>query len=191
MTFSLILKRLILGVFLTAAGGVLPLLMAQAAKAQTSPQTANIQIQANVNAACKITSTQDINFGTYDPLGAHATTALDAQGQVIVKCLPSTQATIKLEQGANPATGSSCTSPLRQMANNTARLPYGLYQDSARSQVWGCDTSNDVEYTASNASPKAFTIYGRIPAGDTLPSGTLDQLQPGAYTDSVQVTVSF
>lgn len=191
MTFSLILKRLILGVFLTAAGGVLPLLMAQAAKAQTSPQTANIQIQANVNPACKITSTQNINFGTYEPFGAHETTALDAQGQVSVKCLPNTQATIKLGQGAHAATGSSCTNPLRQMANGTARLPYGLYQDSARSQVWGCDASNDVEYTALNASPQTFTIYGRIPAADNLPPATLDQLQPGAYTDSVQVTVSF
>ncbi len=191
MTFSLILKRILVGVFLAAAGGVLPLLVAQTAKAQTFSETANIQIQAKINPACKITGTQDIDFGVYDPLGAHAATPLDAQGQVSVKCLPNTQATIKLEQGSNPATASSCTSPLRQMANSTARLPYGLYSDSARSQVWGCDASNDVEYTASNASSQNFNIYGRIPAADNLPSGTLDQLIPGTYIDTVQVTVSF
>lgn len=191
MTFSLILKRILVGVFLAAAGGILPLLMAQTAKAQTSPQTANINIQAKINPACKITGTQDINFGIYDPLFAHATTPLSATGQVSVKCLPNTQATIKLNQGNNPATASSCTNPLRQMANSTARLPYGLYSDSATSQVWGCDAGNDVEYTASNAAPKNFTIYGQIPAADNLPTGTLDQLIPGTYTDTVQVIVSF
>lgn len=191
MTFSFVLKRILLGLFLTAAGGVLPLLMAQAAKAQTSPQTANIQIQAKVNPACKITSTQDINFGTYDPFGAHETTALDAKGEVSVKCLPDTQAKIALEEGGYPATGSTCTSPKRQMANSTARLPYGLYKDAARSQVWGCDATNDVEYTASNASPQDFTIYGRIPAANDLPAGILDQLKPGTYLDIVQITVSF
>ncbi|MFN4280512.1 spore coat U domain-containing protein [Thermosynechococcus sp.] len=191
MTFSLILKRLILGVFLTAAGGVLPLLMAQATKAQTSPQTANIQIEAKVNPACKITGTQGINFGDYDPLGLHAATALDEQGQVSIKCLRNTQVSIKLDQGANAAPGSSCTSPLRQMRNSSAVLPYGLYKDTARSQVWGCDASNDVEYTASNAAIQNFTIYGRIPAANDLPAGTLDQLEVGTYTDNVQVTVSF
>ncbi|MDR5639979.1 spore coat U domain-containing protein [Thermosynechococcus sp. PP42] len=191
MTFSFLLKRILLGLFLTAVGGVLPLLMAQAAKAQTSPQTTNIQIQANVNPACKITGTQNINFGTYDPLGAHATTPLDAQGEVSVKCLPKTQATIKLDEGSNASSSSSCTAPLRQMANADARLPYGLYKDAARSEVWGCDLSNAVEYTAPNASPANFPIYGRILAADNLPSGTLDQLKPGAYIDTVQVTVSF
>lgn len=193
MTFSFVLKRILLGLFLTAAGGVLPLLMAQAAKAQSSPQTANIQIQANVNPACKITGTQNINFGTYEPLGAHATTPLDAQGKVSVSCLPKTQASIKLQQGSNPAAGSSCTDPLRRMANGTAVLPYGLYKDSAAApaDIWGCDVSNDVEYTASNASPKDFPIYGRIPAANALPAGTLDQLEPGTYIDTVEVTVSF
>ncbi|WP_460193107.1 Csu type fimbrial protein [Thermosynechococcus sp. FA-CM-4201] len=191
MTFSFVLKRILLGLFLTAAGGVLPLLMAQAAKAQTSPQTTNIQIQANVNPACKITSTQDINFGTYDPFGAHATTALDAQGEVSVKCLPKTQATIKLGEGSNAPSSSSCTAPLRQMANADGRLPYGLYKDPARSQVWGCDPTNDVEYTATNASPKDFPIYGRIPAANDLPAGILDLLEPGSYLDTVQITVSF
>lgn len=191
MTFSLILKRLILGVFLTAAGGVLPLLMAQAAKAQTSPQTANIQIQANVNPACKITGTQNINFGTYDPLGAHEATSLDAIGQVSVRCLPGTQASIKLSEGLNPATGSSCTSPARQMANGSARLPYGLYKDSAATEVWGCAASSEVQYTASKAAITNFSIYGQIPAASSLPAGILDQLTAGTYSDTVEVTVSF
>ncbi|WNC44752.1 spore coat U domain-containing protein [Thermosynechococcus sp. GLH187] len=191
MTFSFLLKRILLGLFLTAAGGVLPLLMAQAAKAQTSPQTTNIQIQAKVNPACKITGTQNINFGTYHPLGAHATTPLDAQGKVSVQCLPKTQATIKLSQGNNSASGSSCASPKRQMASGTARLPYGLYKNSTATGIWGCDATNDVEYTASNALPKDFTIYGRIPAGNSLPAGILNQLTPGTYGDTVQVIVSF
>ncbi|MDM7325892.1 MAG: spore coat U domain-containing protein, partial [Thermosynechococcus sp. Uc] len=175
----------------TAVGGVLPLLMAQTAKAQTSPQTANIQIQANVKNACKITGTQNINFGTYDPLGAHEATPLDATGQVSIRCLRGTQASIKLSEGLHPATGSSCTSPARQMANGDARLPYGLYKDSAATAVWGCDASSEVQYTASNAAIKSFSIYGRIPAGSSLPADILEQLTAGTYSDTVEVTVSF
>lgn len=193
MTFSFILKRILLSIFLTAAGGVLPLFMAQTAKAQTSPQTANIQIQATVNPACKITGTQNINFGVYDPLFAHETTPLNGKGEVSISCLPSTRAAIKLRQGSYPASGSSCTTPLRQMGNGTARLPYGLYKNAAATaaDIWGCDASNDVEYTASNAKSVDFTIYGRIPAATDLPAGILDQLVPGTYTDTVQIVVEF
>lgn len=191
MFFSFLPKRILLGLFLTAVGGVLPLLMAQTAKAQNLQRTANIQIQASVIKACKITGTQNINFGTYDPLGDHETTPLSATGQVSVRCLPGTQASIKLSQGDNPAPGSSCTSPARQMANGSARLPYGLYQDSAATAVWGCDASSEVQYTASNAAIKSYPIYGRIPAGSSLPADILDQLEAGTYSDTVEVTVSF
>lgn len=192
MLFSFVLKRVLLGLFLTAVGGVLPLLMAQTAKAQTSSQTGNINIQAQVIRACRITSTQDINFGDYDPLFNHATAPLNATGQISVKCLPNITASIRLGQGNNAATGSSCTAPKRRMANGpSAHLPYGLYKDSGATQVWGCDNTNEVQYTANNAASQSFTIYGQIPAASNLPAGTLDQLIPGNYSDTVQVTVLF
>ncbi len=183
-----------ISLFLTAASGLLPLLTAQRAHAQTSPQTGNINVQATVKAACVIKGVQDINFGTYDPLGSHYTQALDAQGQVSVQCLPGTQATIRLNQGSYPAPLSSCVVPLRRMASGSARLPYFLYRDSSYSPflIWGCNFLNDVDYSATNASVKDFTVYGRIPSGQALEFlGVLNQLTPGTYTDTVQVVVSF
>lgn len=188
------LKLYPISLFLTAASGLLPLLTAQRAHAQTSPQTSNINVQATVKAACVIKGVQDINFGTYDPLGTHYTQALDAQGQVSVQCLPGTQATIRLNQGSYPAALSSCLVPLRRMAFGSARLPYFLYRDSSYSplDIWGCNFLNDVDYSATNASVKDIIVYGRIPSGQALALlGTLNQLTLGTYTDTVQIIVSF
>ncbi|MFN4280511.1 spore coat U domain-containing protein [Thermosynechococcus sp.] len=188
------LKLYPISLFLTAASGLLPLLTAQRAPAQTSPQTSNINIQATVKAACVIKGVQDINFGIYDPLGTHYTQALYAQGEVSVQCLPGTRATIQLSQGNYPHSFSSCLLPLRRMASGSAHLLYLLYRNSSYlpSAFWGCHWINDVDYIASNTGVKNFTVYGRIPAGEVLESsGFLNQLTPGTYTDTVQIIVSF
>jgi len=186
--FQLTLRQIILGLFLTAASGVLPILLAQAAKAQSV--TDNLQIQATVKASCKINSVTNINFGTYDALGTHYTTPLDSQGSVTVSCLPTVQASIKLEQGLNPTGDSTCTAPARQMQgpSATAVLPYGLFKDESRTQPWECTTG--VGYTAASAAATSFNIYGRIPAANSM-LGILDTLEPGPYSDTVQILVSF
>ncbi|XFA73868.1 spore coat U domain-containing protein [Thermosynechococcaceae cyanobacterium Okahandja] len=189
-SFQFTLKQIILGLFLTAASGVLPVLLTQAARAQSV--TDNLDVTATVKASCKISGVTDVNFGTYDALGTNYATALDTTGSVSVSCLPTVTASIQLKQGTNPATGSTCTAPARQMKGpNAAPLPYGLFKDSARSQVWGCDSSTDVDYTATKATATTFDIYGRIPAAQDLPAGVLDTLEPGAYSDTVQIVVSF
>jgi len=188
--FQLTLRQIILGLFLTAASGVLPILLAQAAKAQSV--TDNLQIQATVKGSCKINSVTNINFGTYDALGTHYTTPLDSQGSVTVSCLPKVKASIQLKEGLNPAKGSTCTAPARQMKgpSATALLPYGLFQDAARTQTWGCTAATGVGYTAASAAATSFDIYGRIPAANSM-LGILDTLEPGAYSDTVQIVVSF
>ncbi len=189
--FQFTLKQIILGLFLTAASGVLPILLTPAAKAQSV--TDNLDVTATVKASCKISGVTNVNFGTYDALGTHYTTALDTTGSVSVRCLPTVTASIQLEEGLKPATGSTCTAPARQMAgpSATALLPYGLFKDSARTQVWGCDSSTAVGYTATKATATTFDIYGRIPAAQDLPAGILDTLEPGPYSDTVQIVVSF
>src|SRR3546814_4441461 len=114
-----------------------------------SPQAGSFNVTANVVASCKVTSTTDIAFGNYDPADANNTTALDAAGSIAVRCVKGTAANVAIEQGANPAAGSSCITPLRQMAGGTERLNYAIYQDAARTTVWGCDTTNEQRFTAA------------------------------------------
>lgn len=144
----------------------------------------SFKVTAKVSNSCVVTSTQDVAFGAYDPANANNTTARDGAGYVTVRCTRGTDAAIALDQGANAAAGSLCATPLRQMGDgNGNTLRYNLYSDSNRSVTWGCDGSNDVEWSFTNLSPKQFDAYGRIPAGQDVPAGD--------YEDTVNVTVTF
>lgn len=159
-------------------------LLAGSAFAGPSPQTGSFQVTANVVASCRVTSTTDIAFGNYDPADVNNATALDANGAIAVRCVKGTTANVAIEQGTNPATGSTCASPLRQMAGGTERLGYAIYTDAARTTVWGCATTNDQTFTATTvATPNTLTTYGRIPAGQDV--------GVGAFADTVNVTVTF
>jgi spore coat protein U-like protein len=171
-----ILKISLLGTLLCASSMVL---------AGTSPQTTNLAVSANVAGSCTITGTTALAFGAYDPADVNFAANLDATGSVTVRCTRGTVASVNLGQGLNAAAGSTCVTPQRRMSDGgTERLGYALYQDAARSTVWGCDTTNDQSYTSAGPSaPTTLTVYGRIPGGQDA--------APGSYSDTVVVTVSF
>lgn len=152
--------------------------------AAASPETGSLNVTATVSASCDITSTTNIAFGTYDPADANITTPLDGTGSVTIRCVRGTVVDVALGQGGSPATGSTCTSPLRQMANGSERLGYEIYQNAARTTPWGCDTNNDQGFTAGSPSaPTTLTTYGRIPAGQDVTAGN--------YSDAVVITATF
>ncbi|WP_181952578.1 Csu type fimbrial protein [Vulcaniibacterium gelatinicum] len=160
------------------------LLASSTALAGPSPQTGSFNVTANVANSCRITATPDLAFGAYDPADANFSTALDAASSISVRCTKGTNAAVALGQGGNPASGSTCAAPLRQMAAGAERLRYDLYQDSGRTQVWGCDASNDRDFTStSSVTATTLNTYGRIPAGQDVAAGN--------YTDTVTVTVTF
>ncbi|MDG2991277.1 spore coat U domain-containing protein [Candidatus Synechococcus calcipolaris G9] len=185
---SLLIKRLTVGLFLGAAAGVLPMLFAQEAKAQTA--RADLPISATAKNNCLVTTKTAIAFGNYDPIVANATTAAKANGQITVKCLPNAQVEIALGAGAN-GDGTTCLSREMNGPDDDAKLPYKLYTDAAFTTEWGCGV-NAIDHTPTNARPVPFTVYGEIPAGnDPLIEAVLDTLTPGAYNDTVVVTVTF
>lgn len=139
--------------------------------------------QAKAVSNCDITSLNNMNFGSYDPLGQNASSPLDTTGYLRIYCfgLPYTLV-VNINQGQNPAAGSSCTSPRRQMSSASgAKLAYGLYRDAGYSSPWGCNSS--VTANIPIFLDRTFNIYGRIPAGQMIP--------PGAYTDTLSVTITF
>lgn len=157
-------------------------LVASSAFAATA--TGSFQVTADVVASCRVTATTNIGFGNYDPAGTNNAAPLDAAGSVAVRCVKGTTADVAIEQGANPAAGSSCATPLRQMAAGTERLAYAIFQDAARTTPWGCDTTNDQSFTAASvSSATTLSTYGRIPAGQDV--------SVGAFVDTVNVTVTF
>ncbi len=106
------------------------------------------------------------------------TPTIDQTAPVIVVCTPNTTFTVTLDAGQNFSGGS------RQMKRITGifppALPYTLYTDAARSNLWGVNQA-----LPGNSGPSGKTtlqIYGRV-TGLTL--------SLGSYSDDVVVTFTF
>ena len=140
--------------------------------------TANLQVTAAVSANCTIT-TATVAFPAYDPIIANASANDDGTVTVTIACTKGTVATIGLGLGAN-----ALVSQRRMKDAGTDYLNYALYLDSARTTIWGTTSPNLLTPVAApDKTPRAFTVYGRIPSGQDIPAG--------AYTDTVVATVNF
>lgn len=147
--------------------------------AQGQSKTANLKVSATVVANCLVT-VADVAFGNYDPVGANATTPLDAEGSVTLSCTQGAHARVKLGFGQH-AVGNQ-----RSMASTAgnARLLYELYLNPTRTQPWN-SPYGFFPGTGASTSPAPVTnqVYGRVAAGQNVPVG--------AFADEVLVIVSF
>ncbi len=156
-----------------AAGAAMLLFSAGAALGATT--TTTFQVDATVISSCSVSAT-NLGFGNYDSLAA---TATDATSTVSVQCSLLTSYEIGLDAGV----GSGATVTTRRMTLGADTLDYTLYQDSARTTVWGNTLSSDTVSGAGTGLSQPYTVYGRIPAGQIVNTGN--------YTDTVTVTVNF
>lgn len=139
------------------------------------------------NASCGMVSGTSTNFGVYD---VTSTTPTDTVATISVRCEnldpgnPNTSLTIAIGGGNG---GSVNNRRLRHTGGSSDFLNYGLFRDSGRSAVWGVtpgiDAMTQLVKVQNNRTAQAlFTIYGRI--------APLQDVTPGDYVDTVQVTLS-
>lgn len=125
-----------------------------------------------------------INFDSYDTLVMNTS---DIAGTLTITCQSPRHRicyTIKINQGTSGNFNG------RQMANNTERLGYNLYLDHNRTVIWG-DGNGDTSYIKdfivtngkNNPITRTYTIYGRLPALQDVPSGN--------YLDSLQINIDY
>jgi spore coat protein U-like protein len=131
-------------------------------------------VSASVAPQCTTTAST-LNFGTRASLG----TVVSATSNVNVSCSSSTAYSV----GLNAGTGPGGSTALRRMSSGTGSAGYQLYRDAARTANWGETVGTDTASGIGSGSSQRFTVYGRIPAQATPP--------PGAYTDTVTVTVTY
>ena len=163
------------GMLLGSAG------LSMSAYAATS--TSNMNVTTNIGMACTI-STTDMTFDAYDPITAHASTALTANGAVITTCTVGSTGKVIIGQGQHPGSGSSDAVPVRRMAtsDDSSYLSYEVFSDEV-STVWTNEVASGVRYTASG-SAQNMTVYGKVAAGQTGAT-------QGSYADVLVVTVSY
>lgn len=133
---------------------------------------------------CDTASMSNLLFGNVDP----QSTQTDAIADFNVECrntgiLLTRNATICLSIG-NPSGGSTNTRNMPHATSSTNQLSYQLYQDPARSTVWGSQFSSPPGPLQFNISiPPQSTIqvnrkvYGRVFSGQTTEI-------PGAYSQA-------
>jgi spore coat protein U-like protein len=138
---------------------------------------------AQAGADCSVEAT-GVAFGVYDPF---VTTPDDAAGTITVTCVYVPPGTTNVSYSVTLSPGMNSANALaRQMAAGTPRLNYNVFDDSARSAVWGNGLGGTVLATGAmtvgpgvgNGTRTAtHTVYGRIPAlQDALPGNYLDTL---------------
>lgn len=139
-----------------------------------------VLMPASAQAVCVLgtLSATPLSFGTYSP---GAATAKQNQSSITIGCVLSLlqQATISLSS----STGSYAP---RQMKMGTNTLGYNLYLDSADTVVWGDGTNGTSTQNFTSVvglGSVSFPVYGAIPPGQYS--------APGAYTDTVTVTVTY
>lgn len=147
-----------------------------AALAQEAPATDNFDVTITILDTCTVdTTAADLAFG------AQFSTATDiqAQSQLAVYCTPGTEFSIALDGGTTTNDPSA-----RAMTGPGGELPYQLYQDAARSVVWGegSDVMEGTPETVGTGAEETFEIYGLVPSAN---------FEAGDYSDTVTVTVAW
>jgi spore coat protein U-like protein len=160
------LRPVALGVLLALSG-------ASIADAATS--TGSFQVSLTIQGACSLQSTSDLAFGSQSAVASN----LDATSSIGVQCSNTTPYTIGLSAGA----GTGATVAARLLSVGGATIPYTIYRDSNRTQLWGTTANIDTQSGTGNGALQTFTAYGRV--------APVANPAVGAYTDSISVTVTY
>jgi spore coat protein U-like protein len=159
-------------------------LLALPGHASAASATGTLSVTAIVSGNCRIQSTTNVAFGAYNTVGAGV---LQATGTVRLQCAKDSPIiSLDLDLGLN-ATGGT-----RRMRNGGDYIVYELYKPSginpgdacAYANVWGSGPVNGLVPTPpANAAPRTYNVCGQTVQGQDA--------GPGAYADTVTVTVNF
>jgi spore coat protein U-like protein len=150
-----------------------------------------VPVSASVTQNCTISTTSALAFTTYDPVGANATAALNATGQISVAC---SKGAVGLTIGMDNGTHNSGNQ--RQMLGATAvsSLLYNIFQPPNNTPGTVCTFPGTTAWstvgtgllTLTSAPTKVTRVYnvcGTIPGGQDVAADT--------YSDTVSATINF
>jgi spore coat protein U-like protein len=137
--------------------------------------TTTLGVSLTISAGCNVSSSP-VAFPGQTVLSA----GVDATGSLSVTCTNTTPYNVGLDAGG----GSGASVSNRLMTGpSSATVAYALYQDSSHASNWGNTVGTDTKSGTGNGNAQSLTVYGHI-AAQTTPA-------PGAYADTVNVTVTF
>jgi spore coat protein U-like protein len=109
-----------------------------------------------------------------------------ADGALNVTCTSGTNYTIGLDGGLNNTSGSPVApiagSRRMQLAATGNYVPYELYRNAARSDVWGTDVGANVLGGSGSGNAESIPVYGKVSSVNAV---------AGVYTDTVTATITY
>ncbi len=154
------------------AAALLAAAVIHARPAAAATDTGTLTVTATVTSNCAL-SGGTLAFGNYV---SGQTTNLDVQGSINYVNCPAGTLTFELDNGANANGGQ------RRMKSGNSYLNYQIFKTGARNSNWGSG-AEAVQIQVLQAGSGSVPVYGRIPAGQTVP--------PGSYSDTVTITLTF
>lgn len=156
-------------------------LLACCNQAFAATDTASFQVKIVITESCDIhtVAATELDFGTR----ARSTGNWDATSNLTVNCSTATPYTIAMGNGLN-ASSATVSATNRRMANGANFVPYGLYRDTGRVNLWGGTTGTDTLPGTGTGAAVTVPVYGRVLAASTnVPAGT--------YLDVVVATITY
>ena len=157
---------------IAAAAAVVALLALQPTASRAATTSTTVGIGSSVVATCTVTAAP-LAFGTYSSVQIDQTTT------ITVNC--SSGAAYSISLGAGTAPGATVTT--RRMVNGGSTMNYSLFRDAARTLNWGNTIGTNTVAGTGTGADQAVIVYGRIPGGQSVPSGS--------YADTVAITVTY
>lgn len=141
----------------------------------TGTSVLNVQVQANIQSGCFISSASNLDFGSTSSVTSGN---IDSSSVLGVACTTSGSWQVGIGPGINYADG------VRHVVGpGGSLLAYDLYSNSGRTQPWG-DTLNSNTVTGNGGTSTQLTVYGRVPQQAV-------GVPPGTYSDTVTVTLTY
>ena len=129
---------------------------------------------ATVQYVCSVTA-PTLNFGSL----AQLTSATNGSTNLSVNCVNLTPYNVGLDAGLNGGGNVNA----RKMKLGASTISYQLYSNSGRTTVWGNTVGTNTVSGIGNGLAQPYTAYGQVPIQTTPP--------PGAYTDTVTISVTY
>ncbi len=134
-------------------------------------------------AGCSVTSAS-MAFGT---TSAGVAGPVDTQGTLSFTCTGVLGETVVYTVSLSAGGGGTGFNP-RALRSGANSIQYNVYGDSARTRLWGDGTSGTFTESGSlsitgGPTPRSVPVYGRVFGGQSA--------KPGAYSDSLMITISF
>jgi len=131
-------------------------------------------VQASVTSQCFVNASP-LNFGNVGLL----TAGVSANTALAVQCSRMAPYNVGLSAGQN--SGGNINA--RQMVLGVHNISYQLYQDAARTLVWGDTVGTNTVAGTGTGNTQNLSVYGAVPPQNTPPTGT--------YNDVIVVTVTY